>query len=138
MDWKKALKMAVGIPETAKGASALGEIPAGAEETVELPAGELKIAYAENTNPPNDSSGRMVFPKPEGFTVSVSTSAGEPLEVRDPGRVKVGAQMNKIAWRDIADVDNSRGWLLRRLLHPGPTGPQRAAPLPGTEIAPWE
>ncbi len=104
MDWKKALKMAVGIPETAKGASSLGEIPAGTEQTVELPAGELKIAYAENSNPPNDSSGRMVFPKPEGFTVSVSTSAGEPLEVRDPGRANVGAQMNKIAWRDIADV----------------------------------
>ena len=104
MDWKKALKMAVGIPETANGASSLGEIPAGIEQTVELPAGELKIAYAENSNPPNDSSGRMVFPKPDGFTVSVSTSAGEPLEVRDPGRVNVGAQMNKIAWRDIADV----------------------------------
>src|SRR5688572_219257 len=96
--------MVVGIPETAKGASSLGEVPAGMEETVELPAGELKIAYAENTNPPTDSSGHMVFPRPEGFTVSVSTGAGEPLEVREPGRVNLGAQMNKIAWRDIADV----------------------------------
>jgi len=104
VDWKKGLKMLVGIPETAKGASALGEVPAGSEQAVELPAGELKIAYAESTNPPNDSSGRMVFPRPEGFTVSVSTSAGEPLEVREPGHVNVGAQMNKIAWCDIADV----------------------------------
>jgi hypothetical protein len=45
MDWKKALKMVVGMPETAKGASALGEVPAGTEQTVELPAGELKIAW---------------------------------------------------------------------------------------------
>ncbi len=103
MDWKKALKMVVGIPETAKGASALGEVPAGTEQTVELPAGELKIAYAESTNPPTEND-RLVFPRPEGFTVSVSTSSGEPLEVREPGRVNVGAQMNKIAWRDIADV----------------------------------
>ena len=104
MDWKKALKMVVGIPETAKGASSLGEIPAGTEQTVELPAGELKIAYAESTNPPTDSSGHMVFPRPEGFAVTVATGNGEQLEVREPGRVNIGAQMNKIAWRDIAVV----------------------------------
>ena len=103
MDWKKALKMVVGIPETANGASSLGEVPAGTEQTVELPAGELKIAYAESTNPPTEND-RLIFPKPEGFEVSVATTEGEALEVREPGRVNVGAQMNKIAWRDIADV----------------------------------
>jgi hypothetical protein len=104
MDWKKALKLVVGIPETAKGASSLGEIPAGTEETVELPAGELKISYAESTNPPTDASGGIVFPAPEGFSVAVATTSGEQLEVREPGRVNLGAQMNKLAWREIGHV----------------------------------
>ena len=103
MDWKRALKMVVGIPETAKGASSLGEIPAGTEETVELPAGEVKISYAESTNPPTEDD-RIIFPRPDGFEVSVSTSAGDPLDVREPGRVNIGTQMNRIAWREIAEV----------------------------------
>jgi hypothetical protein len=103
MDWKKALKMVVGIPETAKGASQLGEVPAGSEETVELPAGEVKISYAEKTNPKTEND-RMVFPRPEGFTVSVSTSSGEPLEVREVGREMIGKSPGPVAWREIGVV----------------------------------
>lgn len=103
MDWKKALKMVVGIPETAKGASSLGEVPAGTEKMVDLPAGEVKISYAESTNPPTEND-RIVFPRPEGFEVSVSRSSGDPLEVREPSRVNVGTQMNRVAWREIGEV----------------------------------
>ena len=103
MDWKKALKMVVGIPETAKGAASLGEIPAGTEETVELPAGELKISYAESTSPPHENE-RMVFPRPEGFAVTIAAGDGGELEIREPGRVMIGKSPGPVAWREIGHV----------------------------------
>lgn len=103
MDWKKALKMVVGIPETAKGAAKLGSVPAGTEEALELPAGELKISYAENTNPPTEDE-RMLFFAPEGFEVSVTDSDGQALEVREPGGVMVGKSPGPVAWREIGHV----------------------------------
>ena len=103
MDWKKALKMVVGIPETAKGAAKLGEVPAGTEETVELPQGEVKISYAESTSPPHEND-RIVFYAPEGFTVTVATSGGDAIEVREPGRVMVGKSPGPVAWREIGHV----------------------------------
>jgi hypothetical protein len=104
MDWKKALKLVVGIPETSKGASKLGSVPAGTEETLELPAGEVKISYAESTNPPTDDD-RIVFFAPDGFTVSVAPAGGgDPLEVREPGRVMVGKSPGPVAWREIGHV----------------------------------
>lgn len=103
MDWKKALKLVVGIPETAKGASKLGEAPAGAEATVELPAGDVKISYAESTSPPHENE-RMVFYAPEGFAVTVTGSDGQALEVREPGRVMVGKSPGPVAWREIGHV----------------------------------
>lgn len=105
MDWKKALKMVVGIPETATGASALGSVPAGSEETLELPAGEITISYAESTSPPHENE-RMVFYAPEGFAVQVTpASGGEPLAIQDPGGVVVGKSPGPVAWREIATVE---------------------------------
>ena len=105
MDWKKALKMVVGIPETAKGASSLGSVPAGSEETLELPAGEVKISYAESTSPPHENE-RLMFFAPEGFEVSVTPAdGGEPLAIQDPGRVMVGKSPGPVAWREIAKVE---------------------------------
>lgn len=103
MDWKKALKLVVGIPETAKGAAKLGQIPAGTEATVELPAGEVKISYAESTSPPHEDE-RIVFYAPEGFTVTVAADSGESIEVREPGRVMVGKSPGPVAWREIGHV----------------------------------
>lgn len=103
MDWKKALKLVVGIPETAKGASQLGEVPAGSEKTLELPAGEVKISYAENTSPPHKDE-RLMFFAPEGFQVRITDGEGKALEVREPGRVMVGKSPGPVAWREIAHV----------------------------------
>jgi hypothetical protein len=105
MDWKKALKMVVGIPETAKGAAALGSVPAGSDETLELPAGEVRISYAESTSPPHEDE-RLMFFAPEGFSVSISRAdGGEPLEIRDPGRVMIGKSPGPVAWREIGLVE---------------------------------
>ena len=95
--------MVVGIPETAKGAAKLGEVPAGTEETLELPQGEVKISYAESTSPPHEDE-RIVFYPPKGFTVTVATSGGDAIEVREPGRVMVGKSPGPVAWREIGHV----------------------------------
>ena len=105
MDWKKGLKMVIGIPETAGTASKLGTVPAGTEETLELPAGEVKISYAESTSPPHEDE-RLMFFAPEGFEVSVTPAdGGDPLEIQDPGRVMVGKSPGPVAWREIAKVE---------------------------------
>ena len=105
MDWKKGLKMFVGIPETAKGAGKLGSVPASSEETLELPAGEIKISYAESTSPPREDE-HLVFYAPEGFKVTVTPAeGGGPLEVQDPGRVMVGKSPGPVAWREIGKVE---------------------------------
>ena len=79
----------------------LGTVPAGVEEAIELPAGEVKISYAESTSPPHENE-RLMFFAPEGFEVSVTPAdGGEPLEVRDPGRVMVGKSPGPVAWREI-------------------------------------
>ena len=105
MDWKKALKMVVGIPETAKGASKLGSIPAGESEVVELPAGEVGVSYAESTSPPTRDE-RIEFYAPEGFEIFVEPEGGgDPISIREPGRVMVGKSPGPVAWREIALID---------------------------------
>ena len=126
MDWKKALKMVVGIPETATGASALGEVPVGTEGTVELPAGEVKISYAESTDPPEQNE-RMVFYPPEGFQVTITpASGGEPLPVRDPFGVKIGKSPGPVAWRTIGMVTVAEAGTYH--VTSGPLAPDRNEP----------
>jgi hypothetical protein len=126
MDWKKALKMVVGIPETAKGASKLGSVPAGSEETLELPAGEVKVSYAESTSPPHKDE-RLMFFAPEGFEVSITPAAGgEPLSIEDPGRVMVGKSPGPVAWREIGKVEIPTAGAYRIASTPAP--PDRNEP----------
>jgi hypothetical protein len=126
MDWKKALKMVVGIPETAKGASELGEVPVGTEGTVELPAGEVKISYAESTDPPTENE-RMVFHPPEGFEVAVTpVGGGDPLEIKEPWSAMVGKAPGPVAWRTIGTVEVPAAGQYR--ITSGPASPDRNEP----------
>lgn len=104
MDWKKALKMVVGIPDTPKTMSKLGTVPLGEEQTLELPAGEVTICYADSSNPPT-SDHRIEFYTPQPLEVKITPAGGgESLEMGDPGQVKVGTAMNRTAWRVIGKV----------------------------------
>ncbi len=126
MDWKKALKMAVGIPETAGGASALGEVPVGTEGTIELPAGEVKISYAESTDPPKQNE-QMVFYAPEGFQVTITPAAGgEPLPIREPRGTMIGKSPGPVAWRTIGIVEVAEAGTYR--VTSGPLAPDRNEP----------
>jgi hypothetical protein len=125
MDWKKALKMVVGIPETAKGLSKLGVVPVGEEQAVDLPAGEVKLQYAESSRPPTDE-GRMVFSVPDGLAVTVTSPGGDALEVKPARSVTIGSSPGPVAWKTLGTVDIAEPGSYR--IAAGPLPPDRPEP----------
>ena len=55
------------------------------ETTVTVPAGKLKLTYQESYNAPSTGDGDIEFGTPSALQVTVTSAAGEALEVKGPG-----------------------------------------------------
>ena len=104
MDWKKALKMVVGIPETAKGVRRSGPFPRAPRRSLSSPPARSRSPTRRA--PARRMNDRIVFYAPEGFEVSVTPAdGGEPLAIREPEGAMVGKSPGPVAWREIANVE---------------------------------
>jgi hypothetical protein len=105
MKVKDVLKMLVGIPPGGKTLARHGEVPIPGEAAIQLPAGEVKLTYAESISPPKDDQGRITFSAPQDLRVTITPPAGgDALEVERLGLRSAGKYPGPVTYASFGSV----------------------------------
>ena len=64
------------------------------ETSVTVPAGKLKLTYQESRNAPSTGDGDIDFGAPSALEVTVTSAAGEALEIKGPGFKGMGSSLS--------------------------------------------
>ena len=71
-----------------------GTLAVPGETTVTVPAGKLRLTYQESVNAPSTGDGDIDFGTPSALEVTVTSAAGEELEIKGPGFRGMGSSLS--------------------------------------------
>ena len=104
MGWKDALKLVVGIPPGAKSLGKHGSVAVPGEDVVELPAGKVKLTYAESIRPAREGKS-IAFSKPDEVTVALRSADGTAVEMLPPRMRSAGSAPGPLAYSTFGVVE---------------------------------